>query len=117
MQWNRTDRLAESLRQELNEILEYETDDVRLQVLTVSHVKLSHDMRNATVYVDIVDTSNIRVTLQALRQATPFIRYQLANRMQLKRVPDLVFQDDDTNRRARRIEELLSEEKTAESET
>lgn len=111
MQWNRSDRLAETLRQEITEIIEYELTDERIGSASVTAVKLSQDLRNANVLVDIKgDNAQVKESLAALRHAAGFVRYQLALRLQLKRVPELNFQYDDTTKKAARIEELLGEE-------
>lgn len=115
MTWNRTERLTENVRQEISEIIEYELVDERIGEPTVLEVKVSPDLRNATVYVDI-DGSNeqIKESLNALRRAAGFVRHQLSLRIQMKRVPELFFQYDDSRKKAARIEQLLGEEKEKE---
>ncbi|MBI4850787.1 MAG: 30S ribosome-binding factor RbfA [Acidobacteria bacterium] len=111
MSWNRTERLTETVRQEISGIIEYELVDERIGEPKVTEVKVSSDLRNATVYVDIDGgTEQIKESLNALRHAAGFIRHQLSLRIQLKRVPELFFQYDDSRKKAARIEQLLGEE-------
>src|SRR6266404_8294392 len=111
MQWNRTDRLAESIRREIIEIVEYELTDDRIGSVTVTDVKVSSDLRNAKIFVNISgEKQQIETSLSALRRAAGFVRYQLGLRIQLKHVPELLFQYDDTPKKAARIEQLLREE-------
>ncbi|MEW6731478.1 MAG: 30S ribosome-binding factor RbfA [Acidobacteriota bacterium] len=118
MSGNRAIRLAETIRQEASDIVEYELTDERLSNVKVTSVKISPDLRNATIFVDIEGgKQEIDRAIAALRHATGFIRYQLASRLQLKRAPDLLFKYDDTSKKAARIEELLREETETGQET
>jgi ribosome-binding factor A len=118
MQWDRTERLAEAMRQELTEIIEYEMSDERIQRIKVASVKVSQDQRNVTVLVDVDgNDQEVKDSLTAVRKAAGFIRYQLAQRLQFKRAPELAFQYDETIKKAARIEQLLGEEKEREQET
>ena len=115
---NRAGRLAESVRQEAVEIIEYELDDERLSGITVTGADVTGDLRTAKIYVNIEgDREQVREGLAALRHAGGRIRSLLALRLQLKRVPELVFQYDDSPKRAARIEELLKEERETGHET
>ncbi len=111
MSWNRTERLTESIRQEVSEIIEYELVDERIGEAVVTGVKLAADLRNATIFVDIDGSAEqIKESLNALRHAAGFVRHHLSFRLQLKRVPELLFQYDDSRKKAARIEQLLGEE-------
>lgn len=112
MQGNRAERLAESIRQEVIEIVEYELLDERIGSVAVNAVKVTPDLRNAAIFVDIVgDKQQIKQSLTGLRNAVGFVRSQLALRLQLRRTPDIIFQYDDTEKKAARIEQLLGEER------
>ncbi len=111
MSWNRTERLTETVRQEISEIIEYELVDERIGEPKVTEVKVSTDLRNATIYVDIDGSvEQIKESLNALRRAAGFIRHQLSLRIQTKRTPELFFQYDESRKNAARIEQLLGEE-------
>lgn len=118
MEWSRSDRLAEAIRVEMSEIIEYELNDERISDTVVTDVKISQDLRNATIFVNINgDKSKVKETLNALQRAGGFIRYQMANRLQMNRIPEFSFKYDDTQQKAARIEQLLGEEMKKESET
>jgi ribosome-binding factor A len=118
MQSNRPERLAETIRQEASEIIEYELTDERIGAVTVTGVKVTADLRNAKIFVNIDgDRQKVSESLSALRHAAGFIRYQIGLRLQLKRVPELTFQFDDTLNKAARIEQLLREETETGHET
>ncbi len=74
-------------------------------------VKLSIDFRQATVYISALDESTEAETLAALREHRGFFRSELAKKLDFRHTPELIFQIDEASKRARRIEELLAQEK------
>ena len=114
MQGRRVDRIEEQLRIELSEILEREVQDPRVRLVTVTHVKVSPDLRHARVYVSSLGGSDERKRiLQGLKSASSYARRSLGQRLHhLRRVPELTFDYDDTLEKEMRIEKLLDQIKT-----
>lgn len=104
----RQQRVAELLFQELSVLIGNELADPRLSLVQVTHVNVSRDLRNVSVYVshDDEDVSKQQV-LAGLRKATPYVRRQIAVRCALRVVPELIFHYDDTPERAARVDALL----------
>ncbi|MBX7220764.1 MAG: 30S ribosome-binding factor RbfA [Blastocatellia bacterium] len=113
---HRQERLVEAIREELNEVVNFELDDERIHTsCEVSAVKLTSD--HAKVYVLIDGTeSEIEDTVAALNHAASFIRRQLLLRLNLRKAPQLHFVFDATLAAALRIEQLLKEEGVTTSE-
>ena len=90
---HRTERVSESIREELEELIGYEMSDPRVGSATVVEVHLSPDFRHAHVTI-VLDGSEAEQTgtLGALNHAKQFLRHQLAERLQLFRTPDLHFE-------------------------
>lgn len=104
----RQQRVAELLFQELSVLIGHELDDPRLSLVQVTHVNVSRDLRNVSVYVNHDDEEVSRQqVLAGLRHALPYVRRQIAVRCALRVVPDLVFHYDDTAERAARVDALL----------
>jgi ribosome-binding factor A len=104
----RQQRVQELLYQELSILVANELDDPQLSLLMVTNVVVSRDLRNAKIYVHHDDSEIPRRTiLRRLDKATPFIRRQLAQRLTLRVVPELMFYYDDTPERAARVDELI----------
>jgi ribosome-binding factor A len=105
----RPERLAETLRAEIGEVVGFELDDPRLVAVTVTDVVVADDLRDAKVYV-LIDGSEAEVaqTMKALQAATPFVRRQVAMNMSLKYVPLIHFARDTAEENAARVNELLS---------
>jgi ribosome-binding factor A len=98
------------LRQEISTILELETSDPRLQMVTVTAVRVSASFQDARVYVALPQrggSADAQVTMEALSHAAGHIRKLLAERMRSKYTPKLVFYEDDTLGEVDRLERLF----------
>lgn len=104
----RVDRLNEQLKREIAHIVHLEVKDPRVGATVVTAVETAPDLTFARVFVSM-PADQAAETLEGLGAAAPFIRSALAQRLELRRVPELRFQRDRTMERAQRIEELLAE--------
>jgi len=114
MQGRRIDRIEEQMRIELSEILEREVQDPRVRLVTVTHVKVSPDLRHARVFVSSLGGLEERKKiLQGLKSAAGYARRSLGQRLHhLRRIPELTFDYDDMLEKEMRIEQLLEQIKT-----
>jgi ribosome-binding factor A len=101
-------RLGEALREEILAILEGELGDPRIGLATVSSVELADDSRSARVYVTVEgDDDEAKRTMEGLTAAVGFIRREVAERLHLRRPPELYFQVDRSGQHVARIDQLL----------
>lgn len=107
MDTHRAERVSEALREELGELIAYELSDPRIGDATVTEVLVSPDMRHAQVRVHLGGDAGEKDTIQALDGARHFLRRQLAERLNLYRVPELHFEADVSPGVAARMEHLL----------
>jgi len=107
----RIQRVNETLRQELSELISRELRDPRLDLLiSITEVRVSHDLRHARVYVSVLGTPEERVSvLKGLRSATAFVRVHLSERLKLRNAPMLHFQTDDSIERGTRVLTILND--------
>ena len=116
----RQERMARMLFEELSIIVGSELEDPRLSLARVTDVKVSRDLRSVKVFVFHDDDEvSQRDVLDALRQAQPYVRREIATRCTMRAVPELIFSYDESPQRAARISELLAqiaEERTDEDE-
>ncbi len=106
------DRLSQALREEIETILEGELADPRIGLATVSGVHLAEDGRSAHVQVAVTgDDAEAARTLEGLNAAKNFVRHELADRLRLRRAPELYFQVDRSGQLEGRVEELLARAK------
>ncbi len=106
----RPERLAQSLREEITEIVGYELEDPNLQGITVTDVIVSENSREAKVFVIVEGDENlIKTSLRALQHAASYIRQQVAFNLNLNHAPHLNFVRDTVEENAVRVEALLSD--------
>ena len=109
----RPEQLAEVIREEVSQIVGYELDDPRVDRVTVTDVRVSENLRDASVYVLTVGTEAERAeAMKALLKAAPYVRRQLGIALNLKYTPELHFVRDTVEEAAARVEELLSSIRT-----
>jgi ribosome-binding factor A len=107
---NRTIRLAEQIRIEIGDILSRQVHDPGVGFLTLTRVKVTDDLLQARIfYTAMGDPAERKKTARALDRALPFIRRALAQRLQLRRVPELTFRYDESVAHQARVEELLED--------
>ena len=106
----RTDRLDSQIRSELMELLQREMKDPRIGFATITRVETARDLGSAKVWVSILGTDEEREqTMRALTAAAPWLRRQLAARLTLRHMPQLVIKHDDSIEAGNRVLKLLHE--------
>ena len=103
-------RVGELIRHALSDMLT--RGDVHDPVLeghlvTVPEVRMTADLRLATIYVMPLGGRDIQQVLDALERNKRFLRGEIAHRVNLKFAPDLRFRVDERFDEAERIEKLL----------
>ncbi|MBF0334536.1 MAG: 30S ribosome-binding factor RbfA [Alphaproteobacteria bacterium] len=103
-------RIGEELRHALANILERgEVRDpaVASHVITVTEVRISPDLRNATCYVMPLGGADTDAVLAGLRRASGYLRRELVKAVDIRVAPALHFEADASFDRADRIEAIL----------
>jgi len=110
----RQQRVAELIRHALAEIsVRGEIHDPELTQLFPSfhEVRMSPDLKLATVYVSSLGRKNDDALLSALNRAKKTLRHLVADKVNLRYAPELRFRVDETLDEAMRIEALLHSDK------
>src|ERR1700739_3567638 len=115
---HRHERVGEEIAHEINAMLAGELKDPRLEGSVVaSEVRVQPDMKHARVYISVKGTSQEQAeAIKDLEHAAGFIRHELIERLQLRRLPELHFALDLSEEHVERIEHLLKEVKKEEPE-
>jgi len=103
-------RVGELIRHALAEMLtrgEIHDDVLAKHVVTVPEVRMSPDLRLATVYVMPLVGRDVKDVLAALERNKRYLRGEIAHRVNLKFAPDIRFRIDERFAEAERIEKLL----------
>jgi ribosome-binding factor A len=117
----RRKRVGELIRKEVAELLQRRAGDPRLAGVTLISAGVSADLRRCHLYFSSLGEEEERSeALAALEKAQGFLRRELAARLSLRHVPELVFHLDESFHRGARVDQLLREieaEKTGKCET
>jgi len=106
----RPERFAESLKEEISEVVSFELDDPKLETVTVTDVNVAPDLRDAKVYVLIRGSEReIGQALASLRNASTYVRQQVAANLDLRFAPHIHFVRDTAEENAARVGEVLNE--------
>src|SRR5688572_10541753 len=116
MATHRPDRVGDQIREALSELLTRGVvHDPGIGFITLTRVKVSPDLQLARVYYSSLgDPAARKETAKALERATPFLRRQVGSRVQLRRVPELKFEFDESIGHQDRVEQILRDLKTEE---
>lgn len=106
-EFKRTTRIGDQIKMEVADILATKTRDPRIGFVTVTGVEVSDDLQHAKVFVTVQKDQDAKQTFVGLRKATGFVRAELSRRLQLRRIPELLFLPDETTDRVSHILDLL----------
>ncbi len=107
-------RVGEELRHVISDVLaqgHFRDPELDGANITVTEVRVSPDLKNATVFVTPLGGAHIAETVKALKRASGFIRHEMARELSLRYIPNLFFEADTSFETAERIEDILRHEK------
>lgn len=102
------ERMEQIIQKEVSLIIKNEVKDPRLSWVIITDTKVTNDLSFATMYVSFMqnDSSNQEI-FESLEKAKGFIRSKLSSHLKTRKVPQLIFEYDDTLDKGNRIDELL----------
>jgi ribosome-binding factor A len=104
-------RVGELVRHAIAQMIlrgDIHNDYIARSFLTIPEVRLSPDLKIATVYVNVLNNKGIETIIKALAKEKYAIRTQIAKTLGLKFAPDLRFRPDEAIEEAGRIDKLLN---------
>lgn len=104
----RQKRVADRIRAEMSDLFQREMSDPRINLVTVTDVKVDRELAYADVFVSALgDGLRQQEVLAALEGAKGYLRRQVGERIHLRNVPRLRFHWDPTPERAEQIAQLI----------
>jgi len=101
-------RVADAIRSEISALLLFKVKDPALQNVTIVHVEVSNDLSRAKIYyacaLEMADKVN-----SGLRRAKGFMRSDLAKKLQMRYVPELVFSPDPSIEYDEKMQKIFQE--------
>ena len=105
-------RIESILLKEISYILANEVKDHNINFVTVTAVEVTNDLSYAKVFVTVLDDQKKDSTIEALKDASGFIRSKLFDRVDMRNVPELTFVYDESIAYGKKIENLIEEIKS-----
>ena len=103
-------RMADEIRDVLaSEFLGGKMEDPRLSGVSITAVKISPDLQIASVYYRVFDHATVDHAQAGLQRAAGLLRRAIADRVRMRRVPELRFFYDESIENAEKIEKLLQD--------
>ena len=103
----RIDRISEEVRHGIDSIIRDMKDPRISGMYSVTRADVTRDLRYAKVYVSVLEEDKADDLIKALKNASGFIRHELAQRVQLRYTPELLFYRDDNIAYGSHISEIL----------
>lgn len=106
---DRTDRIAVEIQKEISDIIRNSIKDPRIpDMVSVTQVKVTKDLRYAKVYISIYGSDEEKENaMAALKGAAGFVRREIGQRIKLRYTPEIVFEADDSIEQGIHITELI----------
>lgn len=108
---NRMIRINDEIKRELSEIIRSELKDPRVGVITsVLNVETTNDLKYCKVFVSVLgDEQKKEEVMEGLKNASGFIRKQIAQRINLRNTPELKFILDNSLEYSIKISKLIND--------
>ena len=100
------------MQKAISEIITYKLDNPQVTgIITVTKVDTTIDLDNSKVYISVFTTDDEQEVFNQIRHSAVFIRRELAEKLDLKKVPFLNFIADTSIKDNMKIEQLILESK------
>ncbi|MBI5098844.1 MAG: 30S ribosome-binding factor RbfA [Nitrospirae bacterium] len=106
--YKRSARVGDLIREEIADIILNKIKHKTLGFITVTGAKVSDDLRNATVFLSVLNSEDADKTVRKLTESSAFIRGELGRRLKMKFVPSLTFRIDESIQYGMKIDKLLN---------
>jgi len=113
----RAHRVGEQIHKEISALLVKGLKDPRIGFVTITAVEMTPDLHLARVFFTVMgDEAAQRQSEKGLKNSVPFLRRELGKRLRMRYVPDILFCHDSSLEYGNRIDALLKEIETEESD-
>ena len=119
-EYNRTDRVADYLREELASLIQQQMRDPRVAMVSITDVEVSKDLGHARVFYTALgkdSAEEAKEVTEVLNKAAGFLRTQLSKDSNLRVMPSLRFVFDASVGRGRYMEDLIERAVSSDRDT
>jgi len=108
--FKRSEKVAEAIHEEISTLLINGVKDPRVGLVTITGVKLTDDLRHATVYFSTRGADADRKDAEAgLNSAKGFLRREVGKLLRMRYVPEIIFRYDESVAYGNHIENILKQ--------
>jgi ribosome-binding factor A len=107
--YKRSARVSDLIREEVADIIMNRIKHKTLGFLTVTGAKVSDDLRNATIYLSVLNDAEREKTVKKLNSMSSFIKGELGKRLKMKYIPKPVFKIDESIEYGRKIDKIFDD--------
>ena len=105
---HRQEKLGELIAVELSDLMRTRLKDPRVGFASITHVEVSGDFRHAKIFVSVMGSPEDQAaTMKGLKHAAGYLRHELAERITLRYMPELVFKLDTSIAEGAKVLELI----------
>lgn len=111
VEFSRNERIAEEIKKVTSQIINNELKDPRIDgLISVTKVEVTRDLRHATIFISLYgDKAKKDTTFEVIQNAKGFIRYELANKIRIRYIPEISIKLDESIEYGIHINKLLEE--------
>ena len=107
---NRMEKVDEEFKRKIGKIIDQDLKNPNITgLISVTKVSVSSDLKNAKVYISLLNCKSKKNTLEGIKNATGYIRTELAKRINLRYTPNLTFEIDESMEYGSRIDSILND--------
>ena len=103
------ERLGHIFTEEISKIIQMELRDETVGMVSITYTKISSDLSYAKVYFTAFDIENKKEIEDKLNKASKFIRSNLFDRVEIRKMPELTFVYDESVEYGSKIEHIIKE--------
>lgn len=108
MQGKRVDRVGALIQQEMSKLIVERIKDPRIGFITVTHVKMTADLKSAVVFVSVMGDEKVKAnSIEGLEHARGYFQHEIAESLKLRYTPKIQFELDNSLERGLEIDRIL----------
>ncbi len=108
--YKRSEKVSEAIHEEISRLLINGVKDPRVELVTITGVKLTDDLRHATVYFSTRGADAGRKDAETgLNSAKGFLRREVGKMLRMRYVPEIIFRYDESVAYGSHIENILKQ--------
>lgn len=103
------ERLGHIFTEEISKIINTELRDDSIGMVSITYTKISSDLSYAKVYFTVLEIEKKKEIEDKLNKASKFIRSNLFDRVEIRKMPELTFVYDESIEYGNKIEHIIEE--------